>query len=105
MDYRGRGSGVKKGMGKERARGTGGLKQEERVVDSKPITIGLEKTFHPKTVTTHANLPTSTFLCCLSPAYKYSIHTHTHTVRHLALSLTHTHSQGSLQTNALMIKY
>lgn len=30
MDYRGRGSGVKEEMGKERARGTGGPKQEER---------------------------------------------------------------------------
>lgn len=90
MDYRGRGSGVKKGMGKERARGTGGLKQEERVVDSKPITIGLEKTFHPKTVTTHANLPTSTFLCCLSPAYKYSIHTHTH--GQTSRFITHSHT-------------
>lgn len=85
-------------MGKERASGTKG--PEEGEWDSKPITIGLEKAFHPKTVTTHANIHTSV---CLSPAYKYGIHTHM--VRHLSLSLTHIHIQSSLQTNALLIKY
>lgn len=97
---RGRGSGLEEEMGKEGARGTRGPKQGER--DSKPIIIGLEKAFHPKTVTAHANIHTS---ICLAPAYKYSIHTHTHTVRHLSLSLTHTHIRSCLQTNALLIKY
>lgn len=96
MDYRGRGSGVKEKMGKEGERNRRAEAGRER--DSKPITIGLEKAFHPKTVTTHANIHTS----LLSPAYKYS---NTHGQTCLFIAHSHTHIQSSLQTNALLIKY
>lgn len=84
MDNRGRESGVKKDKGKARARRTRGLEQGER--DSKPITIGQEKAFHPKTVTTHANIHTS---ISLSPAYKNSTNAHTWSDIFLYHSFTH----------------
>lgn len=99
----GEGKWGKRGDG-ERKRETNKRAEAGREKDSKPITM--EKAFHPKTVTTHANIHTSIFFFPLLPLlHTNTVSTHTHMVRHLSLSLTHTHIQSSLQTNALLIKY
>lgn len=66
-------------------------RSRERERDREPITKGLGRAFHPKTVTTHANVHSAIFFSS-SP-----LHTNAesnHTWSDISLSLTHTHTQS-----------
>lgn len=80
--------------GKESMRGTRGPKQGER--DSKAITKGLEKAFHPKTVTTRANIHSSIFLSA-SLLHTNTVSTHTH--GQTSPFITHSHTYSELSSN------
>lgn len=76
-------------------------KQGER--DSKPIIIGLEKAFHPKSVTTHTNTHTSIFFFFFFfvpflHTNTISAHTQTHTGQ-TSFFIAHSHTYAGLSSN------